>query len=497
MFLSLNSRLQEGKYIIKKVLGQGGFGITYLASLEIESNQLLGKIRTTVPVTIKEFFMKEHCNRDELTSQVSVSSHGAKELINSFKRKFIKEAQTLASLQHPNIVKIYDVFEENDTAYYAMEYINGGSLSDYVSNNGPMPEQMAIRYITHVASALDYLHSRQMNHLDVKPGNILINAVDEAVLIDFGLSKHYDDEGQATSTTPVGISHGYAPMEQYKRGGVNEFSPATDIYSLGATLYKLLTGQTPPDASDINDEGLPNIPANISDSTRQAIISAMQPRRKDRPQNIDDFLSILNITSICKENCDDVTEILLSKDNKFHNGSTHNIGTLKPINSKELSEEHDNTLSILKDNWQQRNMITNIVFASLLIVVSLLRIVYIYKTFDNGDVENLHDYFISIISFIVSIVSYRDFIHVNTLRAKSVNTRNLLIAAITWCGYFFDMGKIQSHMGDMEQYFPYWLTFAFIMIFISFLFNNKWRKRILQTSYLCLILYLFSVLLLA
>ena len=132
-----------------------------------------------------------------------------------------------------------------------------------------------------------------MNHLDIKPGNVLLDNNNNATLIDFGLSKRYDGEGHQTSTTPIGISAGYAPMEQYKQGGVSTFSPATDIYSLGATLYKLLTNETPPDASDVNDDGLPPLPPSISQSTAYTIEKAMQPRRRDRPQSIDEFLSLL------------------------------------------------------------------------------------------------------------------------------------------------------------------------------------------------------------
>ena len=132
-----------------------------------------------------------------------------------------------------------------------------------------------------------------MNHLDIKPGNVLLDNNNNATLIDFGLSKRYDGEGHQTSTTPIGISAGYAPMEQYKQGGVSTFSPATDIYSLGATLYKLLTNETPPDASDVNDDGLPPLPPSISQSTADTIEKAMQPRRRDRPQSIDEFLSLL------------------------------------------------------------------------------------------------------------------------------------------------------------------------------------------------------------
>jgi serine/threonine protein kinase len=132
-----------------------------------------------------------------------------------------------------------------------------------------------------------------MMHLDVKPANILLDENDNAVLIDFGLAKQYDTEGQQTSCNPVGISHGYAPLEQYKRDGVSTFSPATDIYSLGATLFKLVTGITPPEASDVNDEGLPALPSDISPTVRAAIEAAMEPKRKDRPQSIAEFLKLL------------------------------------------------------------------------------------------------------------------------------------------------------------------------------------------------------------
>ena len=173
-----------------------------------------------------------------------------------------------------------------------MEHIGGGSLADKV-RAGALPETVAVRYTCQVASALDYVHSRRMMHLDVKPANILLDENDNAVLIDFGLAKQYDSEGRQTSSSPVGISHGYAPLEQYKRGGVSEFSPATDIYSLGATLYKLVTGSTPPEASDVNDDGLPALPLEITAPVREAIEAAMQPRRKDRAQSIEEFLGKL------------------------------------------------------------------------------------------------------------------------------------------------------------------------------------------------------------
>ena len=280
MHLQAGALLKNGEYKIEKVLGQGGFGITYLA----EQTSLGRK------VALKEFFMEGLCNRDAATSHVSVPSVGSKKLVERFKQKFIKEARNIASLEHKHIVPIIDVFEENGTAYYVMKYFSGGSLSF----NSAIPEDVALRYTNQLASALRFIHQKRMMHLDIKPSNILLDDDGNVVLIDFGLSKQYDNAGQQTSTTPVGISHGYAPIEQYRSGGVSAFSPATDIYSLGATLYKLLTGTTPPEAMDIVATGVPACPANVSAETWNAVKSAMQPAASSRPQSVDEFLSLLS-----------------------------------------------------------------------------------------------------------------------------------------------------------------------------------------------------------
>ncbi len=285
MHLRQGTLLQNGKYRIEKVLGQGGFGITYLA----EQTSLRRK------VAIKEFFMKEYCERDTDTSSVSLGTSGSKELVEKFREKFVKEAQNIASFSHNNIIKIYEVFEENNTAYYVMDYY-GKSLSEYLSQKKILTEGMSLMFIRQIASALSYIHSRNFNHLDVKPGNVLLDNNNNAVLIDFGLTKHYDNGGDQTSSTPVGISRGYAPLEQYKQGGVSTFSPETDIYSLGATLYKLVTGITPPEADEIYENGI-NFPKDmhLSESVKGAITFAMQPRRKDRPQSIEEFLVALEV----------------------------------------------------------------------------------------------------------------------------------------------------------------------------------------------------------
>lgn len=313
MNLKNNSILQGGRYRIVSKLGQGGFGITYLA---IQS----GLDRK---VAVKEFFMKELCDRDQNTSRVTLGSEGSKEIVAQYRTKFIKEARNISKLNHPNIVRIIDIFEENDTAYYVMEYAEKGSLAEKVKQKGCLSEDDATRYILLVADALDYIHTQKMNHLDVKPSNIILNEKDQPVIIDFGLSKQYDaNTGSQTSSTPVGISEGYAPMEQYMQGGVGVFSPQTDIYALGATFYKLLTGTTPPNASFVNNEGLPidELKAKgVSDKAIAVISKAMEGRKKDRTQNVEAFINGLKSKSTISSNNPDPEEVTISIPNPSSN----------------------------------------------------------------------------------------------------------------------------------------------------------------------------------
>ena len=279
--LPKNTLLQGGKYKIEKVLGQGGFGITYLATQELLDRK----------VCIKEFFFRDSCSRTH-SGEVVLGSIGNSDLVERFLNKFIKEARTLSQLDHSNIIRVLDIFKENNTAYYVLDFIEGSSLEDIVNSRGALSESVAIDYIKQVANALDYIHQRSVNHLDVKPANIMIRRNDnKAILIDFGVSKQYDSQGGQTSTTPVGISYGYAPIEQYRPGGVSEFSPQADIYSLGATLYKLLTGEIPPQAMEILSDGLPNLIEKFSLQVQNVIRQSMQVRKQDRPDNIGDFIA--------------------------------------------------------------------------------------------------------------------------------------------------------------------------------------------------------------
>ncbi|MDO4336050.1 MAG: protein kinase, partial [Bacteroidales bacterium] len=158
--------------------------------------------------------------------------------------------------------------------------------------NGPLSESKAIEYITKVGKALEYIHSKNMTHFDVKPANIVVRRSDnEPILIDFGLSKQYDQSGDATSTMLQGVSQGYSPMELYNMGSITTFSPETDVYSLAATLYYLVTGNVPHSAAEIYDKGI-SMPSDVSSATANAIRSAMVTRSK-RPVSVDSWLTVL------------------------------------------------------------------------------------------------------------------------------------------------------------------------------------------------------------
>ena len=281
MELKSGALLQGGRYKIISVIGQGGFGITYKA-LQLG----LGRY-----VAIKEFFMKQLCTREGDTSRVRVFTDSACEVVAVYREKFLKEARIIAAFSHPNIVRIHDIFEENNTAYYVMEFLDCGSLSGFRK----LPQQQALTYIRQIGSALQYMHAHKTMHLDVKPDNIILRDYGTAVLIDFGISKHYDTADDETSHTPVGISKGYAPVEQFRDGGVSAFSPSSDVYSLAATLYKLLTGITPPESIDLQsgEAELPPYPSGVGESCKQTIARALCPR-KQRPQSVDEFLRFLD-----------------------------------------------------------------------------------------------------------------------------------------------------------------------------------------------------------
>ena len=237
-------------------------------------------------------------------------------------------------LNLPNIVKVYEFFEENGTLYYSMEFIDGCSLSDYVKKNGSIPEAKCLSLIHKIAETLGYIHSQNELHLDITPRNIMMTKGGMIKLIDFGVSKHYSEDGEQSTTTPVAHSDGYAPKEQYLSEGVIKFSPATDVYALAATMYFMLTATTPPNANarqQCLEEGreLLNIPMSLSENVRNAISWGMNISRKDRLQNTDEFLRTLGGSFIKEETYIDAED-------------------------KEMSQQEKNVLETLKKNKQYK-----------------------------------------------------------------------------------------------------------------------------------------------
>ena len=276
-------------YRIEKVLGQGTFGITYLASTSMHGP--LGEV--TVQVAVKEFFAKE---LDSRMADGTVSARTEDGVAHKYARAFLRESENLSKMKHPGIVNVLESFEDKGTCYYSMEYLSGGTLDDKVKGRG-IPEQEALNLTTKIGEALGYMHERKVMHLDLKPKNVMLKADGSPVIIDFGLSKQYDGNGEPESSTTIGLgTPGYAPIEQANQTTGRMFQPTIDIYALGATLYKMLTGETPPNASEVLNMGFPEESLwekRVSAATVTAVRKAMSPITKDRPQNVAEFLSLI------------------------------------------------------------------------------------------------------------------------------------------------------------------------------------------------------------
>ena len=309
----------RGTYRIDSYLSSGGFGNTYVATnIEFEER-----------VAIKEFFMKGVTQRDENQTTVSVSNS---ENHNSFleqKEKFKKEARRLRKLKNEFIVSVHDLFEDNGTAYYVMDYVDGENLAERLKRTGqPMSEKEVREILPQILDALKSVHDAGIWHLDLKPANIMLTKEGKVKLIDFGASKQLNaQKGGATTSTAICYTNGYAPREQMEQN-YDKFGPWTDIYALGATLYALLTNKQPPLPTDLDDDmsedkhiSLP-FAESISKETKDIILSMMHTNRNQRPQNVESIMHNLSYvpqndgivsdspneeTIIASNNSDDIT----------------------------------------------------------------------------------------------------------------------------------------------------------------------------------------------
>lgn len=275
-------------YRIERVLGQGSFGITYVANVRLKGR--LGAIESAATVAIKEFFLRDVSSRNGLR----VFSVSDSTLCSDYRRDFLREAQNLSRLDNDHIVKVLETIEENDTVYYVMEYLSGGNLDQHILSHGKLSCREALGIAIQIGEALKCMHAQHMLHLDLKPLNVMRGEDGHIVLIDFGLSKCFGADGQPESSTRIGQgTTGYAPIEQHSFKKADGFMPTLDIYALGATLFKMLTGSVPPEASVVLNEGLP-VDELSSAGVPPAVIAlverAMQPLRRMRHQTVGEFV---------------------------------------------------------------------------------------------------------------------------------------------------------------------------------------------------------------
>ncbi|MDE6321476.1 MAG: WG repeat-containing protein, partial [Muribaculaceae bacterium] len=298
-------------YTITGVLGQGGFGITYSASFMLT----VGTMKVKANVALKEHFVKADCVRKGDTSNVSCSDP-ARRRVEQTRKDFIGEARRLNRIsgKNPNIVTVNEVFESNNTAYYAMEMIEGVSLRDYVASRGTLSVSETLDIMTPIVEAVAFLHRNRITHLDIKPQNIMI-ATEESgalrpVLIDFGLSKHYDENGEATSTLKThGYSEGFSPVEQY--AGITHFSPASDVYALAATMVFCLTGKRLPTAHEVTPKKLEAIlPSTLPASLRSILMRSLSMHAEDRYADAAALLAAIEGDTLHDECGDDTTVVV-------------------------------------------------------------------------------------------------------------------------------------------------------------------------------------------
>ena len=289
-YLPIGTWLSSRQYCIEKHLGAGGFGKTYLV-----------KSRLGKQMVVKEFFISTMCTRDDKYN-VTISVEANRKTYDEQRRKFEDEALLINKLNHPNIVKASAIFEENNTIYYVMEYVEGESLSDKLKRESCFTEQQIRHYLHQLLDALEHIHSLKpvaMMHLDIKPGNIMIDKDDNVVLIDFGASKLFNSQSvnkTLMSSNCPPYTPGYAPLEQ-ENGDINDIGPHCDIYAVGATLFRLFTLENPPSPYKVMSKGLPQIP-NASPQMQNVIKKAMEVDVNRRIQSVAEFRALLDDKSI-------------------------------------------------------------------------------------------------------------------------------------------------------------------------------------------------------
>ncbi len=264
-----NQIIKNGRFTIQKILGGGGYGVTYSA-IANNTNKIIA-IKTLNPMQQSQPDFEEE------------------------QEKFVNEALRLRGCTHLHIVQVYEMIREAGLWGMVMEYISGQDLAVHIEQRGQLPENEALRYIDQVGQALEYVHKQKFLHRDIKPNNILLRlGTQQAVLIDFGLAREFNLGKTASMTNAK--TEGYAPIEQYERRG--NFAPCTDVYGFAATLYSLLTAEVPFPANFRKYAQLPppkQFNSRISDRVNEAILKGMAFEPQNRVQTVREFRELLGI----------------------------------------------------------------------------------------------------------------------------------------------------------------------------------------------------------
>ncbi len=293
--LATGTTLLHGQYVIEEFLNDGGFGITYLANDSLDRQ-----------VVIKECFPKFICGRNNGT--VAVRSRGNLESFKAIVDLFIKEARNLAKLSHPNIVGVHQVFEDNDTAYMAMDFVEGRDLLELADSDETIDPQTLESIAVKLLDAIDYIHKQGILHRDISPDNVLLTKDFEPVLIDFGAARETATQNSSYLAAMRTVKDGYSPQEFYVKN--SEQHQSSDLYSLAASLYHVMTGEIPVNAQErmtavANGDEDPYVSAKslakgYSASFLDAIDAALQLFPADRTQTAEDWLALIQGSAASK-----------------------------------------------------------------------------------------------------------------------------------------------------------------------------------------------------
>ena len=336
----------RGIYRIEGYLASGGFGNTYVVR-NVEFDEVYA---------LKEFFIKGVCQRDDDSTSISVSNTENTECFTQQREKFKKEARRIRSLNNEHIIRVHDLFEENGTAYYVMDLVDGESLASRLKRTDePLTEAEVNTILPQILDGLKAIHDAGIWHLDIKPANIMVNTHGVVKLIDFGASKQQSSTGGATMSTGISYTNGYAPGEQMEQA-YDKFGPWTDFYALGATLYKLLTLQNPPPVTDVKEddtedkhEALPM--PGVSAKMKRLIVWMMQDNRKHRPQSAVEIMKQLPYAAATQD--DEATVIA-----EPYNGPSEKTATSQPKEPQSAAQTSANQPTVLGEGTRKPTVTT-------------------------------------------------------------------------------------------------------------------------------------------